>query len=534
MRNIIRVENLTSVAVSNYNELTEIAFETSRPFTILFIKPWQPSIRMAHGPAIGILTLIAILKEKFGDKVQPIFRDMKLYGEPPEKIKGLLDIHQPDVVAISALNIEASAAYKIATLCKQLQPSTLTILGGPISLRRTTEIFSDSDFDWVLEGAADRTLAKALARYFSSTPLDNDIPGFSYRQRGCLVINNKQDLITDLDSIPIPSWELHDFETSRKRDKLRIITNLDERPYAYLFTSRGCPYLCNYCHDIFTKRFVYQSNQRVIEEIALLHDQYGVTEFHFVDDIFNLHRPRAQEVMNSIAERWGDSLYLAFPNGLRGDILDQPTIDAMVRAGTYNATISIETVTPRLQTLVEKHLDVDKAKWAIEEFDRQGVVVHGSFMFGFPTETLEEIKNTLNYAIKSPLLHAHFFSVVPQPGTPIHDMAMRENPAATTAITATEGSEADYNADISWYQLAYGYQLRRLLFIGMLRFYFHPPRLIKFLRVYGSKTLTGFLMLISNIVSERFNSAEKAIKNFIRPPKEPPTTPSPPPSGLVP
>ena len=535
MKKTIRIENLPSVVVSNYGSLNEAIFSASRPFTILFIKPYQPSVRMAHGPAIGILTLISVLKEKFGDCVRPIFRDMKLYGEAPEKVSALIDAHQPDAIAVSALNIEASASYKIARICKQHQPYMLTILGGPISLRQTADIFSASDFDWIFEGAADRTLPVALARHFGGIPLGNDIPGFSYRnERRDITYNNKQDLITDLDSIPMPSWEFHDFETSRKRDKLRIITNLDERPYAYLFTSRGCPYLCNYCHDIFTKRFIYQSNQRVIQEIALLHDQHGVTEFHFVDDIFNLHRPRAQEIMSNIAERWGNNLYIAFPNGLRGDILDQSTIDAMVKAGTYNATISIETVTPRLQALVEKNLDIEKAKWSIEEFDRKGVVVHGSFMFGFPTEKIEEIKNTLNYAIKSPLLHAHFFAVVPHPGTPIFHMAMQESPEATTIITASESGESDYNADISWYQLAYGYPLRRLLFVGMLRFYFHPPRIVKFLRIYGKKAFTGFFMLIFNIAIERFYSLTKKFRIAIKDFKKPPTAPSPPPSSLAP
>ncbi|MBK8103970.1 MAG: hypothetical protein IPK30_12135 [Cellvibrionales bacterium] len=46
----------------------------------------------------------------------------------------------------------------------------------------------------------------------------------------------------------------------------------------------------------------------------------------------------------------------AVPNGLRGDIIDQEIVDVMCEAGAYAASIAIETVTPRLQLLVEKNL----------------------------------------------------------------------------------------------------------------------------------------------------------------------------------
>lgn len=197
--------------------------------------------------------------------------------------------------------------------------------------------------------------------------------------------------------------------------------------------------------------------------------------------------------MRAITARWGNSLYIAFPNGLRGDILDQQTIDAMVDAGTYNATISIETVTPRLQDMVEKHLDVERAKWAIEEFARKNVIVHGAFMYGFPTETIREMRATLNYAVSSPLMHAHFFSVVPQPGTPIYDQALSVSKSATEIISSLESDGGDYGASTTWYQLAYGFNLRAMLVKGIFRFYFHPPRLLKYLKVYGMKAVTAGL-----------------------------------------
>ncbi|MDF2445492.1 MAG: Radical domain protein [Moraxellaceae bacterium] len=488
----VRVENQPGISTSTYDALASgrRPAPLTRPFTVLLIKPYQPTRDSGYGPPLGLLLLISGLRNYFGSSVSVHFWDMKLYHATPDALASKLDELRPDVIGVSALNCEASSSFAISAIAKAWNPELLTIIGGPFTLRQAPIIFSNSQFDWVFEGAADRTLLQALERQFSGQELGNDIPGFSYRQpSGSICFNHQQDLITDLDSLPLPAWDVVDFDRYSKYDRKRIITNVGQRKYAYLFTSRGCPYLCNYCHDTFTKRFVYRSEASILEEIRLLHEDYGITEFHIVDDIFNLHRPRAISIMKAIGDRWPGKFFIAFPNGLRGDILDKDVIDAMVYGGTYQATISIETVSPRLQSLVEKNLDIERAKWAIEEFDRRGVIVQGAFMLGFPTETPEEIENTLSYAIRSPLTHAFFFSVIPQPNTPIYTLAMKENPEATLSFAKDERDDGDYNSLSPWYSRAYGYDLHSAIGRGFVRFYLHPRRVLKLVRRYRAMNL---------------------------------------------
>lgn len=299
----LRVENLPGITVSSYRDLSAIT-PAVRPFTILFIKPFQKTHDNSYGPPLGILTLIAGIRKFFGPAATVHFWDMNLYNIDPSALASRLDEFKPDIVGISALNCEAAASYQLARIIKTWNPETITAIGGPFTLRQAPLIFSESLFDWIFEGAADRTLIQALQRQFAGIPLGSDIPGFSHRSsHGKTTSNHAQDLITDMNAIPFPAWDLLDFERYRKRDRKRIISNISERRYAFLFTSRGCPYLCNYCHDVFTKRFVYRSEESVIEEIRILYEEYGVTEFHIVDDIFNLHRPRAQSIMRAIGKR---------------------------------------------------------------------------------------------------------------------------------------------------------------------------------------------------------------------------------------
>src|SRR5690606_36097743 len=133
-------------------------------------------------------------------------------------------------------------------------------------------IFQRSVHDWVIEGPAERKWLYALERYLLNKPLVEDLPGFCYRMPdGRHEINNRTETLKDIDTLPMPAWDLVDFDlyASRPWDLF-----MKPRRYATIFPSRGCPYLCNYCHDMFSKKFAHRSVDNVLEEIRLLHEVY--------------------------------------------------------------------------------------------------------------------------------------------------------------------------------------------------------------------------------------------------------------------
>lgn len=450
-----------------------------RPLRILFIKPYQDITALLYSPPLGLLYLISTLRERFGSAVEIELLDMKLQHQTPEWLEQQLisNVYKPDIVGLSALNFEAVATKKIASIVKKHSPEVITVLGGPYALHRSEELLKKTEFDWIFSGAAELTFPEAITCVLNGKPLGSDIAGMSYRKSvDSLHIDISQANVKDLDALPQPAWDIIDFDAYAS--KTNMMGTLKGKRYATIFTSRGCPYLCNYCHDIFSKKFTYRSPDNVIEEIELLYEKYGVDEFQIVDDIFNLHKPRLKKIMGEVSRRWPGKLKFTFPNGVRADILDDEVLDALKEAGTYAINIAVETVTPRLQTLIEKDLDIEKTRWAIEACDKRGMMTGGFFMLGFPTETEEEIKATINFALQSKLAVAHFFIVVPQKETPLYDIAMQENPETLEAFTtAIEGESTTYYSSNSWYQRTYGVPLNRHLTLAFLRFYLSPTRI---------------------------------------------------------
>jgi len=489
----------------------------SRSIKVLLVKPYQPNPGFAESPPLGLLCLSASLKETFGNTVNVKVLDMKLYKDKPENIQSALLEFDADILGVSALNCEAAAAKEVAMLAKKLKPSILTVLGGPYAHKRGAEILGSSAFDWVINGPGDRVFPQAIRRFINGHDLGTDILGLCYRKNAHSIhATQSQDLIENLDMLPMPDWQHIDFDEYAKR--MTMMTVKKGGRYALLFTSRGCPYLCNYCHDVFSKNFKFQSAERVLKEIEYLYDNYGITEFQIVDDIFNLHKPRLKKIMHEVHRRWPGKIYFCFPNGVRADIIDEDVLDDLLLGGTYAMAVAIETATPRLQTLIEKNLHIEKTREVIEAANKRGILTSGFFMLGFPTETKAELESTIQFALESELTLAHFFNVVPQPGTPLYPLAESEN-ANTLKLTCSDDEEGLFyhQGAPSWYERTYGFPLSRVIARTNRRFYLSPKRMLRILKQTPPRSLllTGvrfiqmqlygyFRSLYSRIKTHRF------------------------------
>ncbi|MFO8101216.1 MAG: radical SAM protein [Dehalococcoidia bacterium] len=115
------------------------------------------------------------------------------------------------------------------------------------------------------------------------------------------------------------------------------------------------------------------------------------------------------------------NIRISFPNGLRADRMDEELIDLLKEAGTYRIHYAVETASPRLQKLIRKNMDLNRLEEIVNYTADKGIMTFGEFMLGFPTETEEEMKATLDYALHSRFNAAHFFYVNPYPGTKLSE-----------------------------------------------------------------------------------------------------------------
>lgn len=366
-------------------------------------------------PPMGLLYLGAVLRAA-GHEVR-LFDAAEDERPAYPAFRAAARAFAPDVVAFSAITFEASSLLAMARAARETVPAAKVVVGGPHATSYPLRCASHPDIDAVVIGEGERTLPE-LVDAFAAGRDGHDVPGtVRVDGAGALVHSPPRAPIGDLDALPFPAWDLLDLPLYRRFSSM---ANVGRRPYLPLVTSRGCPWRCIYCHQVHGKTFRARSPASVLAEIDEVSRRFGIADFEVVDDVFNLDRDRAAAILEGVAARPGRTA-LQFPNGVRTDLLDDGMIRLMARAGTQYVAVAVESATPRLQRLIRKNLDLDKARANAVKCVDAGLYVTGFFMLGFPTETLAEARATVDFALSSPLHQAQFFVVTPFEGTPLYD-----------------------------------------------------------------------------------------------------------------
>lgn len=439
---------------------------------ILLIKAAPKADRPSLSPPLGLLSLAAVLRGKAEVTIYDAGFDMYGAAPPPiDKVKSLVREHQPDFVGLSVLTCERDCMCALAEAVKQESPETTVIVGGPYPTAEPEGWRESEHIDWAVLGEAEETFPELVDCLHGGRD-PSGIQGVVDRESSGPHLVSPP--VADLDGLPLPAWDLVDLQHYRKL-KFRNQTGLPAHTaFISISTSRGCPYKCSYCHDVHGKRFRAMTVERVLEEVDAAVAQ-GAREVHFVDDIFNFDLPRAKSIFKEIADKH-PKLRIAFPNGLRADRLDEEFAILAKRAGTWYAGVAVETATPRLQKMIQKHLNLEKVRKAIQWLEGAGVRTRSFVMLGFPTETEEEMEATIRYVIDSDTSEAAFFNVVPYPGSHLHELAESVAPAI-----ANESTLAPFYSEESFYSRVTGRNLSKIRDRAILRFYMSRGRFLKVL-----------------------------------------------------
>jgi len=426
-------------------------------------------------PPLGVMSLAAYIRRKGGINVRII--DMVVSKMTYAELDRQIRLYNPDLVGISVMTYEAKGMHRVAQLVKTWRQEVPVVVGGPHATSYPEDVLADRNVDLAVIGEGEVTFDELIDAIRNGGNLD-EVRGIAYRCDGRVVFTPPRELIADLDALPLPAWDLIPVRSYKNFGRF---SRIGTRDYGVLFTSRGCPYRCVYCHRVFGKTFRAMSAARVFEDIRTLYTQYGIREFEVIDDVFNLDRQRTSDICEMII-RSGMKISLAFPNAVRGDILDEDLIRKLARAGTRFMTFAVETASPRLQKLIRKNLDLDKIRQNVPLALNEGIICAAFFMLGFPTETRQEMQATLDFAAQLPVHFAHFFVVNAFKNTALAEWVAQMGKSVKTDCTKTYLTrDFDNLSDIPTEEFA------RMRSAGLRRFWINPSRVFRILRDYPDR-----------------------------------------------
>jgi radical SAM superfamily enzyme YgiQ (UPF0313 family) len=330
-----------------------------------------------------------------GDAMEPLVFALLAGLTPPEvelalydeRVETIPDDISTDLVAMSVETYTARRAYQLADGFRQ--HNIPVVMGGFHPTMVPDESLEHGDA--VVVGDAEEIWPRLVA----------DAAG------GRLQRLYRQEGYTSLDGI--------------KMDR-RIFQGKRYAPIGLVQTSRGCRFACDFCsiHAFYGSHIRNRPVAEVVAEIEALDRRLIV----LIDDNIFSDLTHAEDLFRNLIPlriHWASQVSL--------DVAANPgLLDLMARSGCVIVLAGFE-------SLNEANLAQMKKKWtlkhggytfAVQQFRERGIMMCGTFVFGYDHDTVDAFDATLEFALRSKFCLAHFNPLTPTPGAPLYDRLKRE------------------------------------------------------------------------------------------------------------
>jgi len=334
--------------------------------------PWDSYVVQSElYPNLSIILLGTILKEA-GHEAKVIH--MLANKVNSAILMNLIEDFKPDIVGITMVTFQAKTSREIMKLIKETDTNIKIVIGGPHP--------------------------SALGNSALSTFPNADIAVIGEGDQAILdIINNKIEKgilypkpIKDLDSLPIPDLSLINIK------KFSGIYPPGPMPSFNIIGSRGCPFLCEFCsHSVMGHNLRLRSPQNIIQEIVSLHSLWGIKEFFFQDDTFNVNRKWVNELLNLIIDN-GLNKKIAYRARCRVNekLVDTELLNLMKEAGFWEIFYGVESGNQDMLDNMNKDITISEIKRAFKLTREAGIKTEASFIIGMPGETPQTILQSLD------------------------------------------------------------------------------------------------------------------------------------------
>ena len=325
----------------------------------------------------------------------------------------------PDVIGFSILTPTAPKAYVAARKIKEEMNDVILIAGGQHPTYMWSETL-DNGFDIIVRGEGEitiRELIKTIDKHGMDPTKLRRVAGIVFRDKhGNIVATRERPLIHNLDELPWPARHLLPMDKyTLFGKKIRV---------AHIMASRGCPYGCIYCTTSYYwgRRIRYRSPEDVAEEIGFLVDKYRIEHVVFTDDELTANRRFVYGLIEEMKKR---GLDIGFACGARINHMDKEFMEFLYNNGCVALYFGVESGTQRILDKIGKMISLDQVRKVFRWKREIGGFATASFILGFPWETIDDMKRTVDLAIDIDPDYAQFTVLTPYPGTPLFDYAMR-------------------------------------------------------------------------------------------------------------
>jgi len=332
---------------------------------------------------------------------------------------------KPDVVGITMMSVDYNPAMQCLQIIKEVAPKTITVVGGPhptLALDETAEI---DEIDYIITHEGEITFPKLLDAIEQGNP-----PAERILTGEC----------PDLDALPFPDrdlflneWRKFGYTSDSPEDP--FVPELPP-PFVTIIAGRGCKYNCSFCQPaerrIFGRGVRRRSPANIVQELEQLREKYGFNGLMFHDDTLTEEKDWVVEFCHLYREH-GFTQPFFCQN--RADIIvrHQDMVQLMAETGCKGYFIGFESGSDRMLKFLRKGTTREVNLEAARVCRKFGIKIWANYMLGLPTETKEEVAETISMLQEiDPDYYSPAF-YTPHPGSDLYDYCLENDLSLITS-----------------------------------------------------------------------------------------------------
>ena len=374
---------------------------------IALVNPVPEKIIELHGtdrPHIGLGYLSSYLRKNIPD-INLTVIDGKCEQLSRIELIDRIIAFKPDIVGLTSFTMEIYDTAYIAKMIKSNNKNTRICIGGVHVIgveEQVLEEFTDFDFAVIGEG---EVVLKNLLNAISEDKSPENIKGLIYRDNnGKARKNIPDDLVYDIDSLPIPDW------------------SFVPRGKSYpIMSARGCPFRCIFCMRPYGNSPRVRSPERVVDEIEFVHSTYDAKKFIFYDESLGAMRSNFNEILDLIIVR-GLNRKISFEGHTHVNIVKPELFQKMKEAGFTNIGFGAESGDDEILKNIGKSINTEKIYKAVRWAKKAGLRTSAYFILGMPNETYKSAFKTISFAKKLNTDTISIGIMIPFPKTKVYEM----------------------------------------------------------------------------------------------------------------
>ncbi len=387
------------------------------PLDILLLNPRAtdyPKIQQKSYAPLNLLYIAACL-EQDGHRVQ--ISDLNASLIDDAEVQRVISDANADIYAFPYFSEIAKQCLWLTDLCRAANPNAVIVMGGPGASPIPIQCLEQFPAcDAIVRGEGEWTMQDLARRVERGESLDGCL-GVTYRaDDGELIHNAHRPVETDLDRIPNPARHL--VTDIYERGEYYALLEA-ERPVGGIVTSRGCPFSCGFCYNT-VKRYRMRSPESILEELTFLSETLKVRFVEFNDILFTANKRRAERVFELLVQA---KLPIRFAFKARAPEITDDFVKLAKAAGAVQIGFGVESGVQEMLDRMMKKTTVEQCARGIEIVRRHGLRCHTGYVLGYPGETPDTIRETVDFITRTKPTTLTIDVLLPYPDTPVYHEA---------------------------------------------------------------------------------------------------------------